>query len=132
MTEPSAVELAQQLRDLFPEMRIEDFDKDLDSMPGSRCGTLTAFSSQFNNWVRDGKTELVRRALALIDEMVAESPPVPLGTRAEAVGDQFHNSLLACFVENVVTKTEESRSRVLPNLGPAVRQHLRQNAPDLL
>jgi len=88
-----------------------------------------AFSWQFNQWVRAGKAEPVRRALALIDQLLAGSTPVPAGTPPMAVGDWFHNSLLACFVENVVDRTPGFRSLVLPNLGPAVREHLRIHAP---
>jgi hypothetical protein len=132
MSQPTGPELAQMLRRLFPEMNGRSFDEDVDSMSDSRCGALTAFSSQFNDWVRTGKIEPIRRALALIDQLLADSPPVPSETRPDAVGDHFHNSLLACFVENVVTRTRECRSLVVPNLGPAVRDHLQQHAPDLI
>lgn len=133
MTEPTSQELAQLLRNSFPEMDDADFDEDVDSMVvGSRCGVLIAFSNQFNAWVRTGQIEPIRRALGLIDHLVTESSPVPPGTRPEDVGDHFHNSLLACFVESVVSTTRESRSLVLPNLGPAVRRHLTEHAPHLL
>jgi hypothetical protein len=75
-------------------MNVVEFDEDMNRVTGTRCGALMAFSSQFNEWVRAGKIEPIRRALALIDQMVADSPPVPVGTRPEEVGDHFHNSLL--------------------------------------
>jgi hypothetical protein len=156
VTEPSGPELAQLLRESFPEINVSQFEQDIEPMSAeglrslrerfpdmndefaeslkktgiySRCGVLMAFSYQFNRWVREGKADPVRRALALIDQFLAESPPVPPGTRAGEVGDQFHNSLLACFVEDVMDTTPAFRSLVLPNLGPAVRAHLEEYDP---
>jgi hypothetical protein len=154
--EPSGPELAQLLRESFPEINVSDFEEDTRPMSAdglrslrkrfpdiddeeaerlrktgiySRCGVLMAFSFQFNRWVREGKADPVRRALGLIDQFLAESPPVPPGTRPGEVGDQFHNSLLACFVENIMNTTPAFRSLVLPNLGPAIRAHLEEHDP---
>jgi len=130
--EPTGAELAQSFRLRFPEMNLATFDVDVDSMTGSRCGTLIAFSWQFREWVQRGNEEVIKRALALVDQLLSESPPVPSGTHALAVGDQFHNSLLACFVENIVDRTKEFRALVLSNLGPEVRSHLAQHDPHSL
>ena len=133
LTEPTGEELAQLLRSSFPEMNGADFDEDVDSMDiGSRCGVLIAFSNQFNAWVDAGEIEPIRRALGLIDRLLTESPLVPPGTHPKDVGDHFHNSLLACFVEGVTATTPGFRSLVLPNLGPAVRRHLTKHAPHIL
>jgi len=156
VTEPTGPELAQLLRESFPEINVSEFEEDTEPMSAeglrslrerfpdindefaerlkktgiySRCGVLMAFSYQFKQWVREGKADPVRRALALIDQFLSESPPVPPGTHALEVGDQFHNSLLACFVENVMDTTPAFRSLVLPNLGPAVRAHLEEHDP---
>ena len=156
VTEPSGPELARLLRDGFPELNVVEFEDAIrpmndaglrslrDRFPQiddvlaadlrqtgirSRCGVLMAFSSQFNDWVSEGRADPVRRALALIDQLLADSPPVPVGTHARDVGDQLHNSLLACFVENVMDTSPAFRSLVLPNLGPAVRAHLKEHDP---
>ena len=156
VTEPSGPDLAKLLRETFPEMKLGEFEAAIRPMSDaglrslrerfpqiddtlaqdlkatgihSRCGVLMAFSDQFNEWVREGRVEPIRRALGLIDRLLAESPPVPPGTHVLDVGDQFHNSLLACFVESVMDTTPAFRSLVLPNLGPAVRAHLEEHDP---
>ena len=156
VTEPSGPELARLLLDAFPELNVIEFEDAIRPMNDSglrslrdrfpqiddvlaadlrqtgirsRCGVLTAFSSQFNDWVSEGRADPIRRALALIDQLLADSPPVPVGTHARDVGDQLHNSLLACFVENVMDTSPAFRSLVLPNLGPAVRAHLMEHDP---
>ena len=134
MKEPTGPELAQLLRESFPEMNAAGFDENVaffcDDTP-SQCGVLLAFSWQFNEWVGAGDAELVRRALDLIDYLLAESPEMPTGKNAAAVGE-FHNSLLACFVESVMDTTPAFRFVVLPNLGPVVREHLRKYDPSWL
>lgn len=131
---PSGRELLGLLRASFPEIDSEGFAEDLklfdaDSTDATRCGVLTAFSSQFNNWVREERSEPVRRAPALIDRLLAEATPVPEGTPPVAVGDQFHNSLLSCFVEDILDTTPEFKALVIPNLGPVVREHLQLHDP---
>jgi len=52
MKDLTSAELIRVLRTSFPEMNAADFDEDLDTFTGSRCGVLMAFSWQFNQWVR--------------------------------------------------------------------------------
>jgi hypothetical protein len=138
----TGIELAQLLRQEFPQLDTSTFDEDVASMVApdksmsppdpSRCAVLIAFSHQFNDWVRQGSGDSVRSALELVDRLLAETPPVPAGTRPGEVGDQFHNSLLACFVEGVMDTSPEFQSLVLPNLGPELRGHLETYYPHLL
>jgi hypothetical protein len=153
MEEPTGPELAQRLRDAFPELDLPTFAEDLEPMSESgaqrlramganeaivanvlrshltRCAALTAFSHQFKDWVEQGKSEPVLRALLLMDQLLAEAPPVPAMMRADEVGDQFHNSLLVCFFENIMNTTAAFRTMVRPNLGPAIRRHLQEHEP---
>lgn len=153
MPEPNGPELAQRLRDAFPELDLTAFAEELEPMTESgaqrlramgadetivadvlrshltRCAALTAFSHQFRDWAEQGKVEPVRRALALMDQLLADAPPVPTSMPANEVGDQFHNSLLVCFFENIMDTTAAFRTLVRPNLGPTIRRHFQEHDP---
>jgi hypothetical protein len=164
MKDLAGPELAQLLRESFPEMNLAEFNNHLKPMSDeraqqfraehpdpedhninesvinvhkSRCAALSAFADQFLVWVRAGRAEPVRRALELIDRLLAETPPLPKDANPNTPGfdhDQFHNSLLACFLETALylSPTPALRSLVVPNLGPAIRAHLEEYEPWIL
>jgi hypothetical protein len=69
MDEPSGAELADRLRQLFPEMDHARFDEEVDGFGSpegnvSACGVLSAFSWTFQRWLAAGEDEFHLMAAA--------------------------------------------------------------------
>src|SRR6266850_1977201 len=103
MKDLSGPELAELLRESFPEMKLAEFDNHLQPLSDadtrqlradvdaehdrisediinahtSRCAALSGFAEQFLEWVRAGNEDPIRRALALIDQLLAATPAMP-------------------------------------------------------
>jgi hypothetical protein len=133
MDVPSGRELAGALRKQFPEMDAALFDDDVALFSAndgevSACGVLSAFSWAFDRWVAAGAVEPIRRALALVEEWLAGY----LSPNRDAVASRIYDSLLSCFLENILPTTPEGHPLVVPNLGPKTRSVCEASDPSWL
>jgi len=125
MDEPSAAEIASALRGLLPDELLAQFDDDMSAYADldgdvSLCGVLLAFSGSFRLLIRKRDAASIRDVLAFVDDLlVRHQPEGGVGPRDGSV----YNSLLACFLENVLPVRPEEFPVVGPYLGPGVCAH---------
>lgn len=129
MDAPTADDIVEILRAAYPNWEALDDDmawSQVEGEPLEWCGVFMAFAFQVNHWISSSDSESIRSALAIIDDLLAYSPPVPAGSpRSEAATSAKHNlyaAIWTCFVDTVANGPDQVRSAILPNVtGERVR-----------
>jgi hypothetical protein len=126
--EPTGDELANQVRSMLPESRHATFGgmADLftpDEASISQCGVLASLTPAFQECVVAREVEAVRAILDLMDHLLT----YPEGR--DTVGS-MRNSVLTCFLENVLPLPEPIRANVV--LGPNIRAFAKRHEPSWL
>ncbi len=122
MTEPSGPELARRLRALVPEAGRSAYDQDVELFnaepgKGTTCGALAAFSWAFERMVAAADEASIKAALLFVDSLLETATP------------SLRDSVVTCFLENVLPTTPAGHPLVVPNLGPRSRDWCESHSP---
>ena len=127
----SGRDLARRLRELLPEHRRDLFDDMLELFTSetggvSWCGAFAALSAPFNALVEASERPAIAAILGMVDDVLASSEPAPGST---VDGSGLHNSVLACFLENVLPVRADRFTVVAPLIGLRTRRWAEQHDP---
>lgn len=123
MNEPSGADLARTLRSTLPSEFSSAFDDGVESLAVggdlTPCGALMALGWVFRDLVEQGREPAIKAVLDLVEDLLVRFAPGP----GEPISDgTVYNSVLACFLEDVLPVRADKFGLVTPHIGPAIRR----------